>query len=245
MPPLVSVCYAFGQEVVSEGRSKRGLKQLTTRITESPQHPSKPKDAASRLIGCNESLVGIRLQDNWRFQKVTVTSMPSRSTIVDDHGQLITWAVRKLNVPIDALDDARQGGAVGLLTALDRFDPSKGRYRSYAASHVLQEVRTAVGWTRRHYPSIVDLVDQTDFIAEDTQAQFDRADQADAIADVQRFAETLNALDHRVYERTYRDQVSQTDLAAELGTNKMSISRRLAKIHTSARAFLSAHSDAA
>ena len=93
-------------------------------------------------------------QDNW---SIAVTHVPSRASIVDDHGHLITWAVRKLNVPINLIEDARQGGVVGLLVALDRYQPAKGRYRAFAANHVLHEVRSSVGWDRRRRLATTDF----------------------------------------------------------------------------------------
>lgn len=175
-----------------------------------------------------------------------MTHVPSRASIVDDHGHLITWAVRKLNVPINAMEDARQGGVIGLLVALDRYEPSKGRYRAFAANHVLHEVRSSAGWDRRQRVATTVLGARAyEIESADSESQYDTAMNADAIAAVKCFVDTLEPTDRVIYERIYQDERTQTDVAAELKTNKMAVSRRLAQIHNAARVFLAGYAVAA
>lgn len=174
-----------------------------------------------------------------------MTQIPASSTLLDDHGNLITWALRRLNVPPDHREDARQGGALGLLVALDRFDPERGNYRSFAGSHVLHEVRTASGMTRRQEVHQVELqhdlrharLGYIDDGIEDVE-------RGDALAAARRFLHDLAGEDADIAERIYVDGATQTEVAAELGTYKMAVSRRVAAIESRAREDLTRFADA-
>lgn len=182
-------------------------------------------------------------QDNWRKM---MTQVPLKSTIVDDHGALVSWALRRLHVPPALHEDARQGGSLGLLVALERFDPERGSFRSFAGSHVLQEVRTAMGWHRRRPVTLVSLD------AEEVQARVQQdedgyvsVDEADARQAAAAFIDNLEPTDQHIVRRLYGDGATQTEIAAELGTHKKAISRRVARLHDEARGALAVFAPAA
>lgn len=175
-----------------------------------------------------------------------VTQIPSPTTVVDDHGNLITWAMRRLHVPLDRRADAQQGGAVGLLSALTRFDPGRGAFRSFAASHVLHEVRVASGMTRKQQVQEVELEDDIRHIRMTfVEDRFEEVEHADALARASAFLSTLTGDDAHIAKRVYVDGASQTEIAAEMGTYKMAISRRVKAIETQARSELAPFVDAA
>jgi RNA polymerase sigma factor (sigma-70 family) len=166
--------------------------------------------------------------------------------VVDDHGNLITWAVRRLNVPLDQREDARQGGALGLLNALHRFDPQKGSYRGFAASHVLEEVRVAAGMTRKRQLRTTDLDAVSDSMRiASIDDPLEAIARCDAHAAARRFLDELVGDDAYVARRVYAEGATQTEVAAELGTYKMAVSRRLAAIEERAATQLACYADAA
>lgn len=175
-----------------------------------------------------------------------MTLVPDISTVVDDHGMLITWAVRRLNVPLDQREDARQGGAVGLLNALRRFDSQKGSYPGFAASHVLEEVRVAAGMTRKRELGTTGLDALTDSrqIAS-IDDRLEEIERGDARAAARQFLHELVGEDAYVARRVYAEGATQTEVAAELGTYKMAVSRRLAAIKERAATQLARYADAA
>lgn len=175
-----------------------------------------------------------------------MTEVCSTITVMDDHGVLVSWAMRKLHIAAEEVDDARQGGAVGLLVALDRFDPTRGSFRGFAGSHVLAEVRAAVGWNRRLQVHLVELHDHqvAERVAQDDDA-LARVERADAIVATQQFIARLDAEEQRMVDLLYGEEWTQTAVAAELGVNKMAVSRKVAKIHAKARQALAGYANAA
>lgn len=170
----------------------------------------------------------------------------SPKTVVDEHGNLITWAMRRLQVPFDQRADAQQGGVVGLLSALTRFDQERGAFRSFAASHVLHEVRMASGMTRKQQVQQVELKDDIRHIrTSDVEDRFEEVERADAAADARHFLSNLTGDDAYIAKRLYVDGASQTEIAAEMGTYKMAVSRRVKAIETQARSKLARFADAA
>jgi RNA polymerase sigma factor (sigma-70 family) len=165
---------------------------------------------------------------------------------MDDHGALVTWAVRYLHIPTALDEDARQGGAVGLLEALNRYDPAKGRFRSYAASFVLQESRAAVGWDRQPTVALMDVADPSVevWLAEDEDG-YDDLERQESIVAAANFINNLPEGDRDLLLWLYEEGASQTEIAQDLGVNKMAVSRRVAKLHAQARVALEPYAVAA
>jgi RNA polymerase sigma factor (sigma-70 family) len=175
-----------------------------------------------------------------------LTPVTSTTTIIDDHGALITWAERFMHVALRDHEDAAQGGAVGLLTALDRYDPSRGAFRPFAASHVLAEVRNAVGWTRRCRTHLVELdgPEVEPYLKQDDEG-YESSERREAIVVTRAFVDALSTEDQYLYRRLYVDELTQTEVARELGVSKMTVSRREAKLHARGRRQLAAFAPAA
>jgi RNA polymerase sigma factor (sigma-70 family) len=175
-----------------------------------------------------------------------MTQVCLRPTVVEEHGVLVSWAVRRLHVPMDGLEDARQGGALGLLVALDRFDITRGSFRAFAGTYVLEEVRKAVGWDRRQRVQMVGLDDfeVAERVARDDDA-LERAERGDALAAARQFIAELDADEQQIVGWIYGEEWTQTAVAAELGVSKMTISRKVAKIHARARQALAGFGDVA
>lgn len=165
--------------------------------------------------------------------------------IIEDHSALVTWALRRLHTPPHEIDDARQGGAVGLLVALARYDPQLGAFRSFAVGYVLEEVRRAVGWNRRAQVRLAALDEsEVGWQTACEEQGFDYVERSDAIAATAAFVATLDLADQALVRRVYEDGATQTAVAEELGTSKMAISRRLARIHARARVTLASYAEA-
>jgi RNA polymerase sigma factor (sigma-70 family) len=177
-------------------------------------------------------------------------------TIVDEHGIIISWALRTLQVPSAHQEDGFQGGVVGLVKASARFDADKGTFRSFAASYVLEEVRRAVGWDRRTRLKTIPLDHRHPANATTRRRThdrpmhwfdpvFDEAARDEAIAAVVAFVGTLNDEERYIYCRLYIDGATQSAVAAELGMNKMTMSRRAARFHSLASLALADYAAAA
>jgi RNA polymerase sigma-B factor len=71
-----------------------------------------------------------------------------RATIVDDYQWLVGICAMQMRRPGEQLDDLEQVANIGLLQALERFDPAMGcTFRTYASSTIL-------GVIRRHYRTV-------------------------------------------------------------------------------------------
>lgn len=160
-------------------------------------------------------------------------------SIIDEHGALVNWALRWMHIPPNAVEDARQGGAVGLLTAAKRYQPERGAYRSFAASHVLHEVRQAVGWDRRRRPEnmALDHLAVADHLHR-SEGGYERVERQEALLATARFTAQLPPEDRHILQRLYEDGASQTEVARELGITKMSMSRRVSRLHALGRQVL-------
>lgn len=65
-----------------------------------------------------------------------------RDQLVEAHRGLVRWAAGKFSNRGEPLDDLEQVAAVGLLKAIDRFDPGQGAgFSSYAVSTMLGELK--------------------------------------------------------------------------------------------------------
>jgi len=83
--------------------------------------------------------------DEWCSTYATCPSPELRERIVAAHQWLVVVCARQLRRRQEAMDDLVQVANVGLLKALDRFDPSFGvSFHTYASATILGELR-------RHY----------------------------------------------------------------------------------------------
>jgi RNA polymerase sigma-B factor len=86
--------------------------------------------------------------DAWCAEYASTRDRALRATIVECHQWLVRACARRLLRRNELLDDLVQVGNIGLLKALDRYDPTFGvSFHTYASA-------TIVGELRRHYRSV-------------------------------------------------------------------------------------------
>lgn len=93
------------------------------------------------------------------FERMAATAEDSderrvvREEIIEAHLPLVRYLARRLAGPSGSLEDLVQVGSVGLIKAVDRFDPARGHeFASYAAPTVLGEIKRYLrdsGWLVR------------------------------------------------------------------------------------------------
>jgi DNA-directed RNA polymerase sigma subunit (sigma70/sigma32) len=68
----------------------------------------------------------------------------ARSALIQSSLRLVALRVSNLRIAASAIDDALQAGAVGLISAVDRFDPDRGvRLATYAWPWITAGIRSA------------------------------------------------------------------------------------------------------
>lgn len=146
------------------------------------------------------------------------------------HRPLILSLVRAQHVPVEQREDAEQGAALGFLIAHQRFDGERGvPIGAYARSYMQQEIRRATGWGRGAPPTTASI-EGLDFPSDDDPTA--ELDLACEHAAVRRVVSSLSANDRQLFKRLFVDEISQGQLAKELGLSPMQLSR-------TKRAFLS------
>lgn len=71
-------------------------------------------------------------------------SVESRSDLIRLSLRLVAMRIRHLGVPASDVDDALQAGTVGLITAVDRFDPDRGvRLSTFAWPWITAAIRSS------------------------------------------------------------------------------------------------------
>lgn len=69
----------------------------------------------------------------------------ARTELIQSSLRLVALRVRHLGIAAGSVDDALQGGAVGLISAVDRFDPERGaRLATYAWPWITAGIRSVV-----------------------------------------------------------------------------------------------------
>jgi RNA polymerase sigma-B factor len=105
-----------------------------------PSRPSRPEHAADK-----------QLVDRW----VRTRDPDAREALFQRFLPLSRTLVRRYDSPHESREDLLQVAAIGLLGAIDRFDPSHGsQFRSYAVPTILGELRRHfrnTGWSA-HVP---------------------------------------------------------------------------------------------
>jgi DNA-directed RNA polymerase sigma subunit (sigma70/sigma32) len=72
-------------------------------------------------------------------------NVAARSELIQLSLRLVALRVRNLRVGAAGVDDALQGGVIGLISAIDRFDPDRGiRLATYAWPWITAGVRSAM-----------------------------------------------------------------------------------------------------
>jgi len=80
--------------------------------------------------------------EQWCCTYSTTRDPDLRTRIVEAHDWLVRCCVRQTYRPGQSFEDLMQVGAIGLLNATDRFDPSFGvKFRTFASATIVGELR--------------------------------------------------------------------------------------------------------
>ena len=142
----------------------------------------------------------------------------TRDRLVEQHMTLVRSIARRHARAGEPVDDLVQVGTIGLLKAIDRFDPDRGvDLRASAAPAIEGEIRHHLR-DRRRQPAVA-LVDPDGTAAP--------ADNGDARALVAAGMKVLTGRERKVIQMRFEQDLRQTDIADELGISQAQVSRLL------------------
>lgn len=159
----------------------------------------------------------------------------ARGRLIELHLPLVRALAHRFASRGEQLDDLAQVGAVGLIKAVDRYDPARG------ASFTAYAVPTVVGEIRRHLRDSarpvrvprgagltvhsVPLEDETP-ASRDTVAE-QRLEQGEERALIEAGLRALPRRQRRIVQLHYFGNVSQRGIADQLGLSQVHVSRLL------------------
>lgn len=74
--------------------------------------------------------------------------LESRNKLIVHNLRLVHWVSKKYYNPgVNELDDLFQSGVIGLMKAIDKYDPDKGLFSTYAVLWIKQEIRRYMSTT--------------------------------------------------------------------------------------------------
>jgi RNA polymerase sigma-B factor len=165
-------------------------------------------------------------------------TLGARARLIEEHLPLVATLARRFDHRGESLEDLVQVGALGLIKAVDRFEPERGvRLEAFAAPTIAGEIQRHL--RDRTWPLTVprrlrETSRPAEFVdpsarADDAAGQAD-LDQAERGEDRAVLAPALESLDARKREivelRFYRD-LSQPEIARRLGISQAQVSRLL------------------
>ena len=156
---------------------------------------------------------------------------PGRAALIERHLPLVRSIARRYAGAGEPLDDLVQVGAIGLIKAVDRFDPARGaRLEPYAAAAISGEIRHHL----RDRCSVVRLprrlgaegarVHVSPF-ADGHQASGDPASAADDRLAIARAVRALHPRSRRLVALRFFGDLSQAQAAAAVGISPVHASR--------------------
>lgn len=134
-----------------------------------------------------------------QFAELRKTGDPAlRERLIADHMKLVRYLARKFANRGEPLEDLIQVGSLGLLNAVDRFDPSRGtRFVTYATPTIVGEIKRYFrdrGWAIR-VPRRLQEINQHATKAIDSLQQ--RLNRSPTIAEI---AYNINATEEETHE---------------------------------------------
>lgn len=162
----------------------------------------------------------------------------ARRRLIELHLPLVRVLAQRFASRGEQLDDLAQVGAVGLIKAVDRYDPARGSsFTAYAVPTVLGEIRrhlrdsarpVRVPRTASRDGALVRAVPlaEDDPVSRDADAE-DRLEQGEERALIQAGLRALPRRQRRIVQLHYFGNVSQRGIAAQLGLSQVHVSRLL------------------
>jgi RNA polymerase sigma-B factor len=162
----------------------------------------------------------------------------ARRRLIELHLPLARSLARRFAYRGEQLDDLAQVGAVGLIKAVDRYDPNRGAsLGAYAVPTILGEIRRhlrdsaqpvrrprrgpAAGLVVRLVPLEADTEPSADTAAE---RSFERGEER---ALIEAGLRTLPKRQRRIVQLHYFGNLTQRGIASELGMSQVHVSRQL------------------
>jgi RNA polymerase sigma-B factor len=156
----------------------------------------------------------------------------ARRKLIERHLPLVRSLARRFSSRGEHLDDLTQVGAVGLIKAVDRFDPARG------SSLAAYAIPTIVGEIRRHLRDTGQLVrvtrdDQAAGVVvravplEEGAQQAAAPEPGDERVLIECGLRALPRRERRIVQLHYFGNLSQRGIASELGLSQVHVSRLL------------------
>jgi RNA polymerase sigma-B factor len=159
----------------------------------------------------------------------------SRRELIERHLPLVRAVARRFAGGEEPLEDLVQVGTIGLIKAVDRYDPSRGvALGAYATPSIAGEIRHHL--RDRSAPVRVPRREQAAGVrvtAVELDAVGDRAQANDPVAAAhERLAlrgalRSLHARERQVVQLRFGDDLSQAQIAARVGLSQVHVSRTL------------------
>lgn len=159
----------------------------------------------------------------------------ARRRLIELHLPLVRTLAHRFASRGEQLDDLTQVGAVGLIKAVDRYDPSRGSsFTAYAVPTVLGEIRRHLRDSARpvRVPRGAGVAVRSVPLEEETPASRDstaeqRLEQGEERALIEAGLRALPRRQRRIVQLHYFGNVSQRGIASQLGLSQVHVSRLL------------------
>jgi len=152
----------------------------------------------------------------------------ARERLIEAYLPLARSLARRFAHRGERVEDLVQVGSIGLIKAVDRFDPERGDLAAYAAPTIVGEIRrhlrdrsTLIRLPRRQHEPLV-LVP-----AEDVPVGDDALDASEARVTVSSCMRKLNRRERDAVRCRYFGDMSQAEIASSLGISQTHTSRLL------------------
>jgi RNA polymerase sigma-B factor len=135
--------------------------------------PSRPREVDGRLVE--------RLVTRWRIDH----DRRARAELVERFLPLSRRIASRYRNPFEPQEDLEQVAALGLIAAIDRFDPARGPFESFAIPTILGELKRHfrnTGWSVHVTRGAQELAQRVERASREISASMGRAAQVDEIA---------------------------------------------------------------
>jgi RNA polymerase sigma-B factor len=145
-----------------------------------------------------------------------------RARVIEEHLALVEAIARRYAARGEPLDDLVQSGSIGLIKAVDRFDPHNGAPLAAFATPLIEgEIRHALRARRRlaagEAPASIEAV----------EGGADEQERTEARLLVRRGWPALSERERRLLELRYFSDLTQAQIAERVGLSQASVSRLL------------------